>query len=128
MGKYYILFFIIFLSYSCITERGCERGKRNYGKQDVYILLAAKPQKKFEYYELVGKDLHSGRDTTTRLYGRWYETLGKIWNSGDTLIKKKDELFVTVRKKDNSVYVSEWTCEDVYLNGRSVRTGMRRPE
>lgn len=124
-----LIFFIITISLSsCITERGCEKGRKSYGEQECFFLLESKPTKKFDHYALSGKDLHTGIDTTIRLYGRWYETLGKTWDSGDTIVKKKNELFITVRKKDNSKHVSEWTCEDIFLNGISVKTGMPRPK
>lgn len=126
--KYVVMLLCVGIFYSCMHEESCERGKKYLKAHVAYIVLDSKPKRKFEDYALIGKDLHTGRDTTIRLYGRWYTTMGSIWESGDTVIKNKGELFITVRKKDNNVYVSEWTCEDIYLNGKSVTTGMRRPD
>ena len=123
-----ILFLSIGIFYSCVDEKACEKGKKYLKTHETYIILESKPKKRFEDYVLIGKDLYSGTDTTIRLKGRWYETLGKTWNSGDTVIKKKGELIITVRKMDNTVHFSEWTCEDIYLNGKSIRTGRSRPQ
>jgi len=123
-----ILSLSIGIFYSCVDEEACERGSKYLKAHEAYIILESKPTKRFEDYALIGKDLYSGADTTIRLKGRWYETMGKTWNSGDTVIKKLGELIITVRKMDNTVHFSEWTCEDIYLNGKSVTTGMTRPE
>lgn len=124
----YLSILTLFLISSCMTERGCEKGIRAYKSDEAYMILESKPKKRFEDYVLIGKDLNSGTDTTMRLKGRWYETMGKTWNTGDTVIKKKGELIITVHKTDNTVHFSEWTCEDIYLNGKSVRTGRSRPQ
>lgn len=123
-----VLFLFIGIFYSCMDEKACEKGKQFLKAHEAYIILKSKPKKRFEDYTLIGNDLNTGRDTTIRLKGRWYETMGKTWNSGDTVIKRKEELIITVRKTDNTVHFSEWTCEDIYLNGRSGRTGRSRPQ
>ena len=98
-----------------------------YGSEEANIVLYEKPWKSYVTYDLIGKDLVTGRDTTIGLTGRWYTEMANFWDVGDTVIKKKDELIITIRKKDNTVHWSEWTCEDIYVDGRAVGTGVPQP-
>ena len=122
--KQLIYISILFCFSSCMTEAGCKRGMEFLGKHEANIVLYQKPRKSYETYELICKDLATGRDTTIGLRARWYEQLYYIWDVGDTVIKKKDELIITIRKKDNTVHWSEWTCEGIYVDGKSVSTGV----
>lgn len=120
----WILLATLFAFSSCMTEEGCRRAIEGYGSDHAHLILNKKPKKSYEDYILVGKDLTTDRDTTIRLKGRWYETLGKIWDVQDTVVKNKDELIITVKKPDGTVRYSEWTCEEIYLDGKSVSTGL----
>ncbi len=123
-----ILLSIFFFLSACITEEGCQQGIKEYGSDKAYFVLHKKPWKTYVDYTLVGKDLTTDRDTTILLGGRWYENLDYIWDTGDTVIKNQGELTITIRKRDNTVHTSEWTCESIYLDGKSVSTGLPKPK
>ncbi len=62
-----------------MNEEGCKKGKEFLRKHEANIVLYKKPWKSYETYDLIGKDLTTGRDTTVFLKGRWYGNLGYIW-------------------------------------------------
>lgn len=109
---------IIFIGCTEQTKESCENGKKMYKGNDINIVLTKKPYKNW-YYFLEGINLNTGKDTFYQLEGRWYGQLEFYWDVGDTIIKKKGELFLEVHKRD-TIHISEWRCDGILIDGVSV--------
>jgi len=107
---------------TCDNKRindGCQKGKENYKQDEFSIIMTKKPYKKwYNYFE--GKSLQTGLDTVFKSEGRWYEKFNDYVEIGDTVIKSKGELFIEIHTID-TVYISEWTCNGVLINGISIK-------
>lgn len=113
-----LIFSMIFFSCVQQTKEGCEKGKKNIEELVIGVVLNKKPYKEYNYI-LKGIDINTGKDTIYKYEGRWFDQLGDYWDVGDTVIKKKGELFIEIHKK-GIIHISEWTCEGVFIDGVSV--------
>ena len=113
---------LLFLISSCdnkLINDECKKGEKNYKQDEFSIIMTKKPYKKW-YNHFEGKSLQTGLDTVFKSEGRWYEKFDDYVKIGDTLTKTKGNLFIEIHTID-TVYISEWTCKGVLINGVSIK-------
>ncbi|MDM1044464.1 hypothetical protein HX004_13775 [Myroides sp. 1354] len=127
MNRIYISLVVSIVLSSCayLDSKFCAKVTPITLAEDYYLVLNKKPEKWSGdgtwYYDLVGKDLNTQRDTLIKVYNyRWHDGFTYYWDKGDTLVKKKDSLIVEIRKKD-TIYFMEWQCGNPLINGVSFR-------
>lgn len=131
MKRIYIGLLTSILFSSCFLEREyCEEMTKVTLNEDYYLILNKKPEKWSGdgtwYYDIVGKDLNTQRDTLIKAYHyRWYSMISSFCEKGDTLVKKKDSLIVEIHKR-NTIYYMEWQCGNPLINGVSFKD-FKRP-
>lgn len=126
MNRIYISLLAGILFSSCFLDKiDCEEITKISLDEDYYLILSKKPEKLTGngtwYYDLVGRDLNTQKDTLIKAYNyRWYALISGLSQKGDTLVKKKNSLIVEVRKKD-TIYSMEWQCGNPLINGVSFK-------
>ena len=127
MNRIYISLVVSIVLSSCayLDSKFCDEVTPITLAEDYYIILNDRPIDRAGdgtwYYELIGKDLNTQKDTLIKAYNyRWYDIIDSFCEKGDTLVKKKDSLIVEIRKKD-TIYFMEWQCGNPLINGVSFR-------
>ena len=127
MNRLYIglLFTMLLSSCAYLDKEYCEEMTKVTLKEDYYLILNKKPEKWSGngtwYYDLVGKDLNTQRDTLVKAYHyRWYSMISSFSEKGDTLVKRNESLIVEIHKRD-TIYYMEWQCGNPLINGVSFR-------
>ena len=100
-----LLFFLGVLMISCTD---CESLSSYYRSQECSFIINNKSSDIREFYK--GKNPYTGKECNCKSGFRWYSIYEKHMNIGDTIIKKRGELFFTVHKSD-TVLKFDWKCE-----------------
>ena len=108
MIKGYKIFTVLFviLFYSCID---CEKLDLSYRKDNLEVVLTAKPTI-FGDMKFVGTELNSSKINTTVMTRRWYREYIDSMQIGDTVIKRKGDIILSIHKKDTIINIT-WVCE-----------------
>jgi hypothetical protein len=99
------LVFILSLVVSCTD---CDSSAYFYKNEECSLLISNQSGDIRKFYS--GKDPFTGKGCDCKDGFRLYSVYRNHMDIGDTLIKKKGELFFTVHKKD-TVLKFDWKCE-----------------
>lgn len=107
MGKYKLISLLVFLLfYSC---GDCEKSAQSYKSNEIEIILTEKPII-YGNMKCTGREINSSKIRTIIIKERWYYAYIDFMETGDTIIKRKGELFFSIHKKD-TVMSFNWECE-----------------
>lgn len=102
------------------TPENCKEIIEFYKQINFKVVLHKKRMKRY-YHVFDGKDLETQKDSVFKYDDApWFDHFYYFLEVNDTVIKEKGSLKVEIRKKD-TLFISEWTCGAVFINGVSVR-------
>jgi hypothetical protein len=99
---------LVFISSLVVSCADCNSSAYFYKNEGCSLIIHTKSIDITKFYS--GKDPFTGKECDCKDGFRWYHLFEEYMDIGDTLIKKKGELFFTVHKKD-TVLKFDWECE-----------------